>query len=211
MKKPQKVKEIIKVFESLYPDTKTSLTYKNSVQLLISTQLSAQCTDKRVNIVAKTLYKKYDSVQSFADADLNELEKEIKPTGFYHNKTKNIKNCCKMIVEKFGGKIPDNIEDMLKLPGVGRKTANLVLGVVYGIPGIVVDTHVKRLSQRIGLTKNNNPDKIEQDLMRIVPKDEWNAFCHQLILHGRRICKARRPECPNCEIFNYCDKKGVSN
>ena len=211
MKKTQKVNEIIKVFGALYPSAKTSLDYEDPLQLLVSTQLSAQCTDQRVNIVAKSLYKKYDSIDSFADAELKKLEEEIKPTGFYHNKAKNIKNCCIMIIEKFEGKIPDNLEDMLKLPGVGRKTANLFLSDIYGIPGIVVDTHARRLSQRIGLTKNNNPDKIEKDLMKIVPKEKWNTFCHQLVWHGRRVCKARRPDCSNCEIFDYCDKKGVSN
>ena len=154
---------------------------------------AAQCTDAKVNEVTKTLFAKYKTLDDFADVDVKELEEEIKPTGFYRNKARNIKKCCQMIRDKFGGMIPDNLDDMLKLPGVGRKTANLVLGDVFGIPGIVVDTHAKRLSQRIGLTGNEDPVKIEFDLMEVVPKAEWNRFCHQLIFHGRAICTAMKP------------------
>lgn len=205
MDKKQRVLKIIEVFDQLYADAECSLEYRDPLQLLISTQLAAQCTDARVNIVTKTLFKKYKNVYDFAAADLHELEEEIKSTGFYHNKARNIINCCKMLIEKFEGKVPGNLDDLLKLPGVGRKTANLVLGDVFDIPGIVVDTHAKRLSNRIGLTVNEDPTKIEYDLMEVVPKEHWGKFCHQLVYHGRAVCSARKPECGVCGIRGYCD------
>lgn len=204
----ERVIEIIKVFDKIYSDADCTLDYKDPLQLLISTQLAAQCTDARVNIVAQSLYQKYKNVYDFANADLNELEQDIKPTGFYHNKARNIKDACRMIIDKFDGKVPDNLEDLLTLPGVGRKTANLVLGDIYGIPGIVIDTHAKRLSNRIGLSFNEDPKKIEFDLMEVVPKENWSKFCHQLVYHGRAVCKARKPECAKCEIRKYCDYGG---
>lgn len=204
MDKRSRVTEIIEVFDRLYSDADCTLDYKDPLELLISTQLAAQCTDARVNIVTQSLYKKYKDVYDFAKADLSELEKDIKPTGFYRNKARNIKETCKMIIEKFDGKVPDNLDDLLTLPGVGRKTANLVLGDVYGIPGIVIDTHAKRLSNRIGLSNNEDPTKIEFDLMEIVPKENWSKFCHQLVYHGRAVCNARKPECTKCEILDYC-------
>ena len=210
MDKISRVIEIIKVFDRLYSDADCTLDYKDPLQLLISTQLAAQCTDARVNIVTQLLYKKYKNVYDFAKADISELEQDIKPTGFYRNKARNIKETCKMIIEKFDGKVPDNLEDLLSLPGVGRKTANLVLGDVYGIPGIVVDTHAKRLSNRIGLSSNEDPTKIEFDLMEIVPKENWSKFCHQLVYHGRAVCNARKPECAKCGILDYCNY-GVNN
>lgn len=210
MDKKSRVIEIIKVFDRLYSDADCTLDYKDPLQLLISTQLAAQCTDARVNIVTQSLYKKYKDVYDFAKADLSELEQDIKPTGFYHNKARNIKETCKMIIEKFDGKVPDNLDDLLSLPGVGRKTANLVLGDVYGIPGIVIDTHAKRLSNRIGLSNNEDPTKIEFDLMEIVPKENWSKFCHQLVYHGRAVCNARKPECSKCEILDCCEY-GVKN
>lgn len=214
MDKKSRVIEIIKVFDQLYSDADCTLDYIDPLQLLISTQLAAQCTDARVNIVTQLLYKKYKDVYDFAKADISELEQDIKSTGFYRNKARNIKETCKMIIEKFDGKVPDNLEDLLSLPGVGRKTANLVLGDVFGIPGIVVDTHAKRLSNRIGLSSNEDPTKIEFDLMEIVPKENWSKFCHQLVYHGRAVCNARKPECAKCQILNYCDygvnNKGVS-
>ncbi len=214
MDKKSRVIEIIKVFDQLYSDADCTLDYKDPLQLLISTQLAAQCTDARVNIVTQLLYKKYKNVYDFAKADISELEQDIKSTGFYRNKARNIKETCKMIIEKFDGKVPDNLDDLLSLPGVGRKTANLVLGDVYGIPGIVVDTHAKRLSNRIGLSSNEDPTKIEFDLMEIVPKDNWSKFCHQLVYHGRAVCNARKPQCAECQILDYCDygvnNKGVS-
>jgi len=205
MDKKSKVIEIIKIFDKLYSDADCTLDYKDPLQLLISTQLAAQCTDARVNIVTQSLYKKYKNVYDFANADLSELEQDIKPTGFYRNKARNIKETCKILIEKFDGKVPDNLEDLLTLPGVGRKTANLVLGDIYGIPGIVIDTHAKRLSNRIGLSKNEDPVKIEYDLMKVVPKEHWSKFCHQLVYHGRAVCNARKPKCEECAILNYCD------
>lgn len=205
MNKKSKVIEIIKIFDELYSDADCTLDFKDPLQLLISTQLAAQCTDERVNIVAKTLYKKYQTVYDFANADLSELEQDVKPTGFYRNKARNIKETCKMLIEKFDGKVPDNMDDLLTLPGVGRKTANLVLGDIFGIPGIVIDTHAKRLSNRIGLSNNEDPTKIEFDLMKIVPKENWSKFCHQLVYHGRAVCNARKPKCEECAIIDYCD------
>ncbi len=205
MNKKERVIEILKIFDELYPEAECSLEYKDPLQLLISTQLAAQCTDARVNIVTKDLYKKYRSAEDFANAEQSELEQDIKSTGFYRNKAKNIIACCQLLVEKYDGKIPDNMEEMLQLPGVGRKTANLVLYEVYGIPGVVVDTHAKRLSNRIGLTKNQEPEKIEYDLQKIVPKERWADFCHKLVYHGREVCNARKPDCENCRINSLCD------
>lgn len=205
MNKKSRVIEIIKIFDKLYSDADCTLDYEDPLQLLISTQLAAQCTDARVNIVTKSLYKKYKTVHDFANADLSELEQDVKPTGFYRNKARNIKETCKILIEKFDGKVPDNLDDLLTLPGVGRKTANVVLGSAYGIPGIVIDTHAKRLSNRIGLSKNTDPTKIEFDLMKIVPKESWSKFCHQLVFHGRAVCNARKPKCEECAILDYCD------
>jgi endonuclease-3 len=178
---------------------------------LIATQLAAQCTDARVNIVTKTLFNKYKDVHDFAKADLSELEQDIKSTGFYRNKALNIKNCCKMLIDEFEGVVPNNMESLLKLPGVGRKTANLVLGDIFGIPGIVVDTHAKRLTNRIGFTKNDDPTKIEMDLMKIIPEENWSKFCHQLVYHGRAVCDARKPRCGECKIKDYCDFGAAKN
>jgi len=205
MNKKDKVIKILEIFDQLYPEAECSLEYWTPLQLLISTQLAAQCTDARVNIVSKELYKKYRGVEDFANADLAELEQDIKPTGFYRNKAKNIIACCRQLLEKHNGKIPDNMEDLLKLPGVGRKTANLVLFEVYGIQGVVVDTHAKRLTNHIGLTKNQDPEKIEYDLQKIVPKERWADFCHKLVFHGRAVCNARKPDCENCKISSFCD------
>lgn len=205
MNKKDRVNKIIEVFDRLYPQAVCSLEYGTPLQLVISTQLAAQCTDARVNIVTQDLYKKYKSAEDFAAADVKELENDIRSTGFYRNKAKNIIGCCKMLLEKYDGVVPDSMEEMLKLPGVGRKTANLVLYEVYGIPGIVVDTHAKRLSNRIGLTKNEDPEKIEYDLQKIVPKQKWASFCHELVFHGREVCNARKPLCGKCEISEYCD------
>jgi endonuclease-3 len=205
MDNKQQVIEIIKIFDQIYNEAECSLEYRDPLQLLISTQLAAQCTDARVNLVTESLYKKYRNVYDFASADIGELEQDIKSTGFYHNKARNIKNCCRMIIDKFGGKVPDNMEDLLKLPGVGRKTANQVLGDAFGVPGIVVDTHAIRLSNRIGLTKNSDPEKIEYDLMEVVPREYWSKFCHQLVYHGRAVCNARKPKCELCGIREYCN------
>lgn len=205
MTKKEKVNKIIENLEKMYPEADCSLDYKDPLQLMVATQLAAQCTDARVNIVTKDLYEKYKTVNDFANADLEELEQCIKSTGFYHNKAKNIIATCKMIISDFGGKVPSDMESLLKLPGVGRKTANLVLNDCFSIPGIVVDTHAKRLANRMGLTKNEDPEKIEYDLMKIIPKEKWGSFCHQLVYHGRAVCNARKPLCENCDIREFCD------
>lgn len=205
MDNKQKAAEIMKIFDKLYDNAECTLKYSDPLQLLIATQLAAQCTDERVNIVTETLFNKYKNVYDFANANVEELEQDIKPTGFFRNKARNIINCCKMIVKDYGGEVPNTLEELLKLPGVGRKTANLVLGDIFGVPGIVVDTHAKRLSKRIGFTKNDDPEKIEYDLMKIIPRENWSKFCHQLVYHGRAVCKARKPKCDECLIRPYCD------
>ena len=194
-----------------YPSPKTALHYRSPIQLLVSTILSAQCTDERVNKVTKELFKKYKSVGDYANAELSELEKDIRQTGFFRNKAKNIKNASKMLIEKFDGQVPNTMEEILLLPGVARKTANVVLTSAYGvIEGIVVDTHVKRLSQRLGITKNNDPQKIEKDLINIVPKDKWAQFSFLLISHGRKICQARKPICNKCMLNDLCPSRTSS-
>lgn len=205
MDKKERVKEIIRVFDKTYPEACCSLEYKDPLQLMIATQLAAQCTDARVNIVTKTLFEKYRTVCDFAAADQHELEEDIRSTGFFRNKAKNIIGTAQMIIKDFGGAVPSNMKDLLKLPGVGRKTANLVLGDFFGIPGVVVDTHAARLSGRIGLTANKDPEKIEYDLMEVVPKESWTNFCHQLVFHGRAVCMARKPDCAACQIKEFCD------
>lgn len=201
------IKKIIQLLQKEYPNAKIALKFSNPLEILVATILSAQCTDERVNKVTAELFKKYKTVDDYANADIKKFEQEIKSTGFYKMKAKNIINAAKMIKEKFGGKVPDNMEDLLKLPGVARKTANVVLSNAYGkVEGIVVDTHVRRLSYRIGLTKNTDPNKIEQDLMKIVPKDKWFIFPYLLIDHGRKVCTARKPLCDKCIIEKYCSK-----
>lgn len=180
------------------------LNHSTPWQLLIATMLSAQCTDARVNIVTKDLFRKYDSVEKFANADLKELEQDIKPTGFYHNKAKNIIACTKALVERFGGELPSDIDDLTSLAGVGRKTANVIRGNIFHEPSVVVDTHVKRISKRLGLTKNDDPDKVEQDLMKELPKDHWILYNIQIITFGRSICTARSPKCRECFLQKYC-------
>ena len=174
------------------------------MQLLIATILAAQCTDERVNIVTKDLFKKYKTVYDFANANPEELEQDIKSTGFYRNKTKNIIGCCQKLIKEHSGKIPNNMEDLVALPGVGRKTANVVLSNIYGIPGVIVDTHCIRLSNRIGLTENEDPVKIENDLMEIIPHKDWAKFSNNLVYHGRAICDARKPKCEICSISKHC-------
>lgn len=202
--KKSRVNEIIKTFDEIYGGASCTLEYREPLQLLIATQLAAQCTDARVNIVTPDLFKKYKDVYAFANADLNELEQDIKSTGFYRNKAKNIITCCQKIITDFNGEVPGNMDDLLSLAGVGRKTANLVLGDVFNIPGIVVDTHATRLSNRLGLTVNKDPYKIELDLMNVVPKEYWGKFCHQLVYHGRAYCNAQKPKCNECPINIFC-------
>ena len=207
--KKQRIGYIIYVSNKEYSAADCTLEYDTPLQLLISTQLAAQCTDARVNIVTKDLYKKYPDVYAFANADELELQQDIKSTGFFRNKAKNIIGCAKMLISDFGGEVPDNMEDLLKLPGVGRKTANLVLGDYFGVPGIVVDTHATRLSNRLGLTTNKDPVKIEMDLLKLVPRESQTSFCHQLVYHGRKYCSARKPKCDECPINMLCPKVGV--
>ncbi|HXX41484.1 MAG TPA: endonuclease III [Chthoniobacterales bacterium] len=201
----ERVKELIRIWPRVYPDAHTELTFKNPLELLIATILSAQCTDKRVNMVTPALFKKYRTAKDYARASQSELEKAIKSTGFFRSKTKSIRGATSAIVEEFGGKVPSTMEKLCELPGVGRKTANVVLGNAFGKnEGIVVDTHVMRLSQRLGLTRQIDPVKIELELMKLVPRQHWRNWSHWLIWHGRRRCYARRPDCANCEIFHLC-------
>ena len=205
---PKRVAAILTKLEEAYPAATCELTHDNAFQLLISTILSAQCTDVRVNQVTQELYKKYPKPEDFAYANPAELEKEIRPTGFFRNKTKSIIGASKGIIEKFGGQVPRTMDEILTLPGVARKTANVVLGTAYGIAsGIVVDTHVQRLANRLDLTRNEDPKKIEQDLMAVIPKDKWIIFSHQLIWHGRRVCAARKPNCAACNLESLCYSK----
>ena len=206
-KKQERVLNIIKIFDKTYGDADCTLDFTTPLELLIATQLAAQCTDARVNIVTKDLFKKYRSVEDFANADLAELEQDVKSTGFYRNKAKNIIACCQRIISEFGGEVPDNLEDMLTLAGVGRKTANLVLGDIFGIPGVVVDTHATRISNLLGFTKHQDPYKIELDLQKVVPQERWGKFCRQMVFHGREYCVARRPKCDVCPINEFCPSK----
>ncbi len=202
----KKIAKIIKIFEKEYSNAACTLEYEKPYELLIATQLAAQCTDARVNIVMAELVKKYNSIKAYANADINELMQDIHSTGFYRNKAKNIIGTAKMLISDFGGSVPDTMEDLLKLPGVGRKTANLILGDVYGKPAVVVDTHAGRLSRRIGLTKNTDPYKVELDLKKIIPDEYQSLFSHQLVFHGRKYCKAQRPNCTECPINELCEK-----
>ena len=204
MRKKEKAEIILSELKSLYPDATCTLDYKTPLELLIATQLAAQCTDARVNIVTKELFKKYRNAEDYAGADISELEQDIKSTGFFRNKAKNIKECCIKLLRDYEGKVPDNMEALLSLPGVGRKTANVILSTVFSKPGVIVDTHCTRLANRIGLTKSKNPDIIERDLMKLLPENEWANFSHYLVYHGRAVCHARRPKCEICSIMPYC-------
>lgn len=200
---------IVRLLAKLYPDAKCALNHDNPLQLLIATILSAQCTDVRVNIVTPALFARYPNARAFAEADRGELETAIQSTGFFRNKARNIIACCQQIQEKHGGEVPNTMEDLVQLPGVGRKTANVVLGNAFDVPGITVDTHVLRLSHRMGLTKQRDAYKVEQDLMRLIPKKEWTMFSHRMIFHGRQVCFARKPNCPGCLLAEVCPKIGV--
>src|ERR1700730_1595029 len=201
----ERVAQLVKAFPKVYPDAHTELNFTNPLELLIATILSAQCTDKRVNMVTPVLFKKYRTASDYAKAPPAQLEKAIKSTGFFRSKTKSIRGATSTIVEKFGGRVPDSMDELRGLPGVGRKTANVVLGnAFHKDEGIVVDTHVIRLSQRLGLTKQRDPEKIERDLMKLVPREHWTNWSHWLIWHGRRRCFARKPDCRQCEIFGLC-------
>jgi endonuclease-3 len=205
---PQRVRAILEKLDEAYPNVTCALDHHTPFQLLISTILSAQCTDERVNQVTKTLFVKYRTPSDFAYANPAELEQDIRPTGFFRNKTKSIMGAGKKIVEEFGGELPRTMDELLTLPGVARKTANVVLGTAFGIAvGVVVDTHVIRLSNRLDLTRNEDPKKIEQDLMKIIPQEKWVLFSHQLIWHGRKVCQARKPKCAECNMESLCYAK----
>ncbi len=207
--KKKRVSKIINVLKKLYPNAKTHLNFSNPLELLVATILAAQCTDERVNKVTEYLFKKYQTAQDYANADLKVLEQEIRPTGFYKNKARAIKNCCQVLVEKYNGQVPDTLEELVELPGVGRKTANAVLANAFGKEGIIVDTHLKRVTARLGLVKSNNPDKIEFELMEIVPKGKWTLFSHLIGEHGRYVCEARKPKCSICKINKLCPSAKV--
>lgn len=207
--KKERIKHIFEILDPLYTRDKTALKFRTPFQLLISTILSAQCTDKRVNEVTKTLFKKYKAPQDYLAAPISELEDDIRPTGFFKNKAKSIKGCSQGIVDLYAGKVPSTMEELLKLPGVGRKTANCVLGGAFDVPGVVVDTHVKRLANRLGFTENQDPDKIERDIGELLPRDKWRRFSDLLIYHGREICKARKPDHASCAIFALCPSNSM--
>ncbi len=201
----ERIKPILALLHAEYPDARCALNHRNALELLVATILSAQCTDERVNKVTPALFEKYPDARAFAEADRTELEEMIRSTGFYRNKAKSVQEACQRIVQEFDGEVPSNMDDLLKLSGVARKTANVVLGVAYQIAdGIVVDTHVKRLANRLGLTTQSDPEKIERDLMSITPRDEWIDLAHLLIFHGRRVCDARKPNCAGCVINHLC-------
>ena len=199
-----RAQEIVARLERAYPQAHCALLHDNPLQLLVATILSAQCTDARVNMVTPALFARFPDAEAFAEAHVLEVEELIRSTGFFHNKAKNIAGCCQELMARHGGKVPADLDALVQLPGVGRKTANVVLGNAFGIPGVVVDTHVGRLSQRLDLTSNQDPNKIEPDLMAIVPRDKWTLLAHLLIEHGRRVCKARSPQCGACVLSDLC-------
>jgi endonuclease III len=197
--------EVIARLKAEYPDARTELNWTSPLELLVATILSAQTTDVRVNQVTETLFAKYRTAEDYADSATDELEEDIRPTGFYRNKARSLRGMARALVEEHGGEVPRTMHDLVALPGVGRKTANVVLGNAFGTnEGVVVDTHVRRVSNRLDLTESQDPVKIEQDLMRLVPEEDWTIFSHLLIFHGRRICKARKPDCPNCVLNDIC-------
>lgn len=203
---PQRIADLLRRLQKAYPDAECALVHRNAWELLVATILSAQCTDVRVNMVTPELFRKYPTPKAMSEASIPALEEEIRSTGFYHNKAKSISGAAKQLVERFGGKVPKTMAELLTLPGVARKTGNVVLGVAFGLAeGIVVDTHVLRLSNRLGLTDSDDPKKVEQDLMRIIPRDHWIQFSHELIHHGRQVCVARKPRCVDCSLESLCN------
>jgi len=210
MKKTETVKRVLDILEKEYPDARVTLDFQNPLQLLIATILAAQCTDERVNIVTKSLFKKYRTAADFARADLPTLEEEIRSTGFFHNKAKSIIKCCQDILTKFRGEVPRTLEELISLAGVGRKTANIILGNAFGQQAVAVDTHVKRVTHRLGWAKSDDPDKIEFELMEVIPKDRWTMAGHQLVFHGRNVCVAKKPKCSVCPVTKLCPKVGVT-
>ncbi|MGK7344348.1 MAG: endonuclease III [Candidatus Nitrospinota bacterium M3_3B_026] len=210
--KKTRARKIDVILKKKYPGAKTSLDFKTPLELLVATILSAQCTDERVNEVTKSLFKKYRKAADYAAAPLEELQEDIRPTGFFKNKAKALRGCCGEIAEKHNGKVPAAMEELVKLPGVGRKTANVVLGNAFGIPGIVVDTHVGRVARRLGLTEQKDPEKVEADLMTLIPEKDWTGFSSRLILFGRGFCKAKKPDCARCPVYDLCpwEEKGAA-
>lgn len=207
-RRPRKrARQIMEQLSETYPDAHCELDYEGPLQLLVATILSAQTTDKRVNLITPALFERYPDAFAFAEAKSKELQKLIKTTGFFRNKAANIIECCKLLVEKHEGKVPTSMDDLVELPGIGRKTANVILGNAFDIPGIPVDTHVGRLSQRMGLTVHTDPVKVERDLMELIPEEEWTMFAHRMIWHGRRVCHSRKPDCENCSVADLCPKK----
>jgi len=209
MKKKERALKIIEALEINYPDAHCSLESRNALELLIATRLSAQCTDERVNIVTKDLFAKYKTAEDFASADISDIENIIHSCGLYKTKARDIVAMCKMLVNEYNSVVPDTIEELVKLPGVGRKTANLIVGDIYGKPSYVADTHCIRLSNRLGLANSKDPYKVEQELRRVIPPEKSGMFCHRLVWHGRAVCKARAPMCDDCCLREYCPRIGV--
>jgi endonuclease-3 len=206
-----RVRTILRRLAKLYPDAHCALDFRTPLELLVATILSAQCTDARVNMVTPALFARFRSPRDYADADLRDLEARIQSTGFFRAKARNIQACCRLIADQHRGEVPSRLEDLVQLPGVGRKTANVVLGNAFGVPGIAVDTHVGRLSRRLGLSKHTDPVKVELDLMQVIPKKDWVMFSHRMIAHGRQVCLARKPACDRCALADLCPKIGVKS
>jgi endonuclease-3 len=202
---------IVRALGRLYPDAHCALLHDNPLQLLVATILSAQCTDARVNLVTPGLFARYPNARAFAEARPAELEEAIRSTGFFRNKARNIQACCRSLVERHGGEVPASMEELVPLAGVGRKTANVILGEAFGVPGITVDTHVGRLSRRLGLTTETDPEKVERDLMELIPRKQWTPFSHRLIFHGRQVCHARKPSCEGCGLTRICPRVGMTS
>ena len=205
MDRKNRARRLRDILAGLYPDVTCTLNFENPLQLLVATQLAAQSTDARVNIVTRELFKKYRTVSDYAAAELPELEQDIHATGFFRNKAKNLKGCCIALLQRHGGVVPKTLDELVALPGVGRKTANVVLGTCFGVPGIIVDTHAGRLARRMGLTRQENPEAVEKDLMKLLPKKDWTDFSHRLVAHGRAVCTARKPRCDLCACRPYCE------
>ena len=209
MKKSETAAKVLDILQKEYPEARVTLDFKDPLQLLIATILAAQCTDERVNQVTGDLFKKYRKAEDYAKVDLKTLEEQIRPTGFFRNKAKSIIGCCQELVRKFKGQVPQTLEELTSLPGVGRKTANIILGNAFGQQAIAVDTHVKRVTHRLGWAKSDDPDKIEFELMEVIPQNRWTLGCHQLVFHGRNVCMAKKPKCPVCPVTKLCPKVGV--
>ncbi|KPK86680.1 MAG: endonuclease III [Deltaproteobacteria bacterium SM23_61] len=210
MKKSEAAAKVLDILQKEYPEARVTLDFKDPLQLLIATILAAQCTDERVNQVTRDLFKKYRKAEDYAKADLKTLEEQIRPTGFFRNKAKSIIGCCQDLVRKFKGQVPQTLEELISLPGVGRKTANIILGNAFGQQAVAVDTHVKRVTHRLGWAKSDDPDKIEFELMEVIPQSRWTLGCHQLVFHGRNVCMAKKPKCSLCPVAKLCLKVGVT-